>query len=86
MERFEGRRALVTGAASGIGAATALRLAREGALVTGMDLAGPGGGRRPPPARILASELVFFPWDLKETASGLKKSASGRLGRQAKRK
>src|SRR5215831_21107363 len=37
MDRFVGRRALVTGAASGIGKSTALRLADEGAAVACLD-------------------------------------------------
>jgi meso-butanediol dehydrogenase / (S,S)-butanediol dehydrogenase / diacetyl reductase len=43
VSRFEGRVALVTGAASGIGAATAQLLRDEGAAVVGVDVAeGPG--------------------------------------------
>src|SRR4029450_13353780 len=41
MSRFEGRTVLGTGAASGIGRATAERLAGEGAAVVGVDLASP---------------------------------------------
>jgi NAD(P)-dependent dehydrogenase (short-subunit alcohol dehydrogenase family) len=43
MGRFEGRTVIVTGAASGIGRATAERLHGEGATVIGADVAGPGG-------------------------------------------
>ena len=42
MERLQGRRAFVTGAASGIGRATAQRLAREGAAVFCTDIAAEG--------------------------------------------
>ncbi len=41
MERFVGKAVLVTGAASGIGAATAARLVSEGAAVLGIDLVEP---------------------------------------------
>jgi len=42
MQRFDGRVALVTGAASGIGRATVLRLREEGATVVGVDVAKDG--------------------------------------------
>jgi len=41
MRGLEGKVAVVTGAASGLGEATAARLAEEGAIVVGWDLAGP---------------------------------------------
>jgi NAD(P)-dependent dehydrogenase (short-subunit alcohol dehydrogenase family) len=40
MRRFEGRMAVVTGAGSGLGHATALRLSAEGAAVACLDIAG----------------------------------------------
>lgn len=42
MQRFEGRVAIVTGGGSGIGQATAVRLASEGAAVVAVDVAEPG--------------------------------------------
>ncbi|WEK56732.1 MAG: SDR family NAD(P)-dependent oxidoreductase [Candidatus Brevundimonas phytovorans] len=41
-KRFTGRRLVVTGAASGIGRATVLRLVQEGATVVAVDLSEPG--------------------------------------------
>jgi len=41
MGRLQGKVALITGAASGIGAACALRFAREGAAIGGLDVAAP---------------------------------------------
>jgi NAD(P)-dependent dehydrogenase (short-subunit alcohol dehydrogenase family) len=42
VRRFEGKVALVTGAAAGIGQATALRLASEGASLCCVDLSAEG--------------------------------------------
>jgi NAD(P)-dependent dehydrogenase (short-subunit alcohol dehydrogenase family) len=49
--RLEGKVAIVTGAASGIGRASAIAFAREGARVAVVDLDAPGGGR-------VAAEIV----------------------------
>src|ERR1700742_4120105 len=58
--RLEGRTALVTGGASGIGAATARRLAAEGARVAVGDLNADG-------AREVAAELDGFATELDVT-------------------
>lgn len=60
--RFAGKLALVTGAGSGIGAATARRLAAEGAAVALI-------GRRPEPLQTLADELggLALPGDASST-------------------
>jgi 3-oxoacyl-[acyl-carrier protein] reductase len=64
MRRLEGRRAIVTGAASGIGAATARRLAAEGATVVCADIDLPG-------AEVIAGEIagVALHLDVTERAS-----------------
>jgi 2-hydroxycyclohexanecarboxyl-CoA dehydrogenase len=64
MERFEGRVAVVTGGASGIGAATCRRLAAEGARVAVTDV-------NLEPARALAAEISAgaFELDVSKTES-----------------
>ena len=44
MSRLDGKVAVITGAASGLGAASALRFVQEGAVVAGFDLNEPDGG------------------------------------------
>ncbi len=59
MKRLEGKVAFVTGAASGIGSACALRFAQEGARVVGFDAAEKGDGRWAEAARISPGALLI---------------------------
>ncbi len=80
--RFEGKAAIVTGAANGIGEATVVRLAAEGARVTAVDIAERG---EEVVARIRRSggEAEFVRVDLaeEESASSAVEAAVGRWGR-----
>src|SRR5258708_12249940 len=60
MGRFDGRVAFVTGSGRGIGAATALRLAEEGAPVALVDLDTSGCERVAAEIRALGSQALVF--------------------------
>src|SRR5262245_32292766 len=79
--RFTGRVALVTGAGSGIGRATAVRLATEGAVVYAADRDGPAVGRTASEADPAARPLPFDVTDEAgwEPAVGRVLAEAGRL-------
>ncbi len=66
--RLEGKVAFITGAASGIGAACALRFAQEGARIAGMDLAKPSGDSDWDEAVAFAGGGVFESGDVRDEA------------------
>jgi NAD(P)-dependent dehydrogenase (short-subunit alcohol dehydrogenase family) len=66
--RFEGRTAIVTGAASGIGRATAIRLASEGASVACLDVAAEGLGETVEALGTLGAKAVAYHCDVTDEA------------------
>lgn len=69
MSRFKNKICLVTGAASGIGRATALAFAREGAKVVVSDIGEAAGNAVAGEIRSLGGEAIFVPCNIAEQAS-----------------
>jgi 3-oxoacyl-[acyl-carrier protein] reductase len=68
LDSLRGKRVLVTGAAAGIGKATALRFAREGARVAGWDVKAEAGAAWVAELTALGAEARFAPVDVTNSA------------------
>src|SRR5262245_8266394 len=69
MKRFEGKVVLVTGAASGIGRATALRVAEEGADVACVDVSLPGLRETAESVEAFGRKVAVFECDVSQEES-----------------
>src|ERR1700741_712858 len=83
MGQVEGKVAIVTGGASGIGAACAATLAREGAKVVITDLDDPGGRSVVDKITSAGGEAIWLHQDvsLEESWPGVIEATEGRFGR-----
>jgi NAD(P)-dependent dehydrogenase (short-subunit alcohol dehydrogenase family) len=79
MGRLDGKVAVITGAASGIGGACALRFAREGAKIAGLDVADPKPEHRDAVAKA-ARDVLWAKVDVRDEAS-VERAISGVLER-----
>ena len=81
--RLDGKVAFITGAASGIGAACALRFAQEGARLAGMDLQKSAGGGDWDQAVQLAEDALFEEGDVRDEGriAAIVAAAKERFGR-----
>ena len=80
---IKGKRAIVTGAASGIGRAVALAWAREGAKVVVSDVDRSGGGETVEQVRAAGGEAIFIAADVgkPEDCEALVRGAVEKFGR-----
>jgi NAD(P)-dependent dehydrogenase (short-subunit alcohol dehydrogenase family) len=81
MSRLGGKVALVTGAASGIGSACALRFAQEGATVVGLDLTEMGDTRWTEAERVAPAHLAVADVRSEASVAAAVAAARARFGR-----